>query len=181
MRPLLTIGYGNRTVPELTALLLANAVDCLVDVRSSPYSKFKPEFSKDALAAAITASGVRYEFLGQELGGRPDAPECYVDGKVDYVRVRTTEFYARGIARLKRAHDQGLRVALMCSELRPEECHRSKLIGITLAEMGIPIVHLDEQGLPRSQDEVIARLTGGQLDLFGAPAFTSRKRYEEKD
>src|SRR5258708_34788052 len=90
-----------------------------------------------------------------------------------------TEFYARGIASLKSAHDQGIRLALMCSELRPEECHRSKLIGVTLAEMGIPVVHLDEEGAPRSQDEVVARLTGGQLDLFGAPAFTSRKRYED--
>jgi Uncharacterized conserved protein len=120
---------------------------------------------------------MRYVFAGQELGGRPDAPECYVDGKVDYDRVRDTDFYARGIDRIRRALEQGMRLALMCSEMKPEECHRSKLIGVTLAEMGIPLAHIDEENEARSQDEIVARLTGGQLDLFGGPAFTSRKSY----
>jgi hypothetical protein len=68
-------------------------------------------------------------------------------------------------------------LVLMCSEGRPEECHRSKLVGVSLADLGIAVSHLDEEGLARSQDEVISRLTGGQLDLFGTPSFTSRKRY----
>jgi uncharacterized protein (DUF488 family) len=149
-----------------------------VDVRSAPYSRFKPEFSKEPLQATLSENGIRYEFLGQELGGRPESPECYVDGKVDYERVRAAEFYARGIERVRKAHGLGIRLALMCSELRPEDCHRSKLIGVTLTEMGIPPSHLDEEGAARTQDEVISRLTGGQLDLFGEPSFTSRKRYQ---
>jgi uncharacterized protein (DUF488 family) len=178
--PVLTLGYGNRSIDQVVELLTANRVECLVDVRTAPYSKFKPEFSKEALAAELTAAGIRYEFLGQELGGRPDAPECYAEGKVDYDRIRVTQFYIRGIEKLVLARRQGTRLALMCSELRPEDCHRSKLIGVTLAEMDIPVLHIDEQGELREQDEVIARLTGGQLDLFGGPAFTSRKRYGEE-
>jgi uncharacterized protein (DUF488 family) len=176
-----TIGYGNRSTGELIELLLANRVECMLDVRTAPYSKFKPEFSKEALEAAVSAAGIRYVFAGKELGGRPDAPECYVDGKVDYDLVRKAAFYLAGIERIRKAHAQGMRMALMCSELRPEECHRSKLIGVTLAELAIPVAHLDEEGVPRSQDEVIARLTGGQLDLFGGPAFTSRKRYGDAE
>jgi hypothetical protein len=65
----------------------------------------------------------------------------------------------------------------MCSEGRPEQCHRSKLIGEALALMGIPLSHIDEDGMLLSQAQVIDRLTHGQLDLFGQPAFTSRKRY----
>jgi hypothetical protein len=65
----------------------------------------------------------------------------------------------------------------MCSEGRPEQCHRSKLIGEALAAAGIPLYHIDEDGTLLSQTEVIDRLTHGQLDLFGQPAFTSRKRY----
>ena len=82
-----------------------------------------------------------------------------------------------GIERVRRAREEGIRLALMCSEGRPEDCHRSKLVGQSLAELGIPVTHLDEAGVPRTQDEVIGRLTGGQLDLFGEPSFTSRKRY----
>jgi uncharacterized protein (DUF488 family) len=175
VRMIVTIGYGSRTIEEFVGLLKKHGVECLVDVRTAPYSRFKPEFSREALAATVEAAGIRYLFGGQELGGRPDAPECYVDGKVDYDRVRTTVFYARGIERIQQAHHRGTKLVLMCSELRPEECHRSKLIGVTLAEMGIPILHIDEEGVLRTQDEVIARLTGRQLDLFGEPSFTSRK------
>jgi uncharacterized protein (DUF488 family) len=175
-----TIGYGSRSIEEFVGLLKENSIDCLVDVRTAPYSKFKPEFSKDALASSLQAAGIAYRFAGHELGGRPDAPACYVDGKVDYDLVRKTEFYARGIERIRKAHEQGMRMALFCSEQKPEECHRSKLIGVTLAEMGIPLAHLDEEGIVRPQEEVIARLTHGQLDLFGGPAFTSRKRYAEE-
>ena len=177
--PILTVGYGNRTVDELIDLLRRNGVDCLVDVRSAPYSKFKPEFSKEPLSASLSQAGIRYVFAGKELGGRPDDPSCYVDGKVDYDRVRTRPFFDNGIRRLQAMCAEGVRMALFCSELRPEECHRSKLIGVTLSEMSIPVLHLDEDGIARSQDEVIARLTGGQLDLFGGPSFTSRKSYGE--
>jgi hypothetical protein len=67
----------------------------------------------------------------------------------------------------------------MCSEGKPEQCHRSKLIGETLAGLGIPVAHIDEHDQVCSQDEVIQRLTGGQLSLFGDHEFTSRKRYSQ--
>ena len=173
-----TIGYGSRTLEEFLAVLKGNRISCLLDVRTAPYSRFRPEFSKQALEASLKERGIRYVFLGGGLGGRPDAPDCYVDGKVDYERLKEKEFYLRDIDRVRRAHEQRMRIVLMCSEGRPEECHRSKLIGVTLAEMSIPVAHLDEEGVPRSQDEIIGRLTGGQLDLFGGPSLTSRKRYE---
>ena len=175
--PGFTIGYGSRTFEELAALLEEHGITCLVDVRSAPYSRFRPEFSKQALEAALTDRGIRYVFLGDALGGRPDAPDCHVDGKVDYALVSEKDFYRRGIERIRRAHEQRIRMALMCSEGRPEECHRSKLIGASLAELGIPVTHLDEEGAPRSQEEVVRRHTHGQLGLFGQPSFTSRKRY----
>lgn len=179
-QPVFTIGYGSRSFDDLADLLAEYGITCLVDVRTAPYSRFRPEFSKAALEAALPGRGIRYVFLGDALGGRPEVPDCYVDGKVDYERVKEKEFYRRGIERVRRAREQGMRLALMCSEGRPEECHRSKLIGVSLTEQGIPVLHLDEEGIPRSQEEVIARLTGGQLDLFGAPSFTSRKRYGEE-
>src|SRR5207244_1134680 len=71
--PIFTVGYGNRSVEELIALLEENRVGFLVDVRSAPYSKFKPEFSKDALAARLADFDIRYIFLGNELGGKPNS------------------------------------------------------------------------------------------------------------
>jgi uncharacterized protein (DUF488 family) len=96
---------------------------------------------------------------------------------VDYDKVRAQPFFQSGIERLRKALEQQRRAALMCSEGRPEQCHRSKLIGEALAAAGIPVCHIDEDGGLLTQAEVIVRLTKGQMDLFGQASFTSRKRY----
>jgi uncharacterized protein (DUF488 family) len=175
--PVFTIGYGARTVDALIAVLSEHRIVFLVDVRSAPYSRFKPEYSKDALEQALKQRGIRYIYLGDALGGRPADPDCYVDDKVDYERVKGKTFYQAGIERVRTAWQRGVRFALMCSEGKPEQCHRSKLIGESLDALGIPVAHIDEHDQLRSQDEVIQRLTGGQLSLFGDHEFTSRKRY----
>ena len=175
--PIYTIGYGARDLPALLAVLKQHAIAYLIDVRTAPYSRFKPEFSKEALAKALAAQGIRYVFVGDSLGGRPDDPACYVDGRVDYDRVREQPFFQRGIERVQAAHAQQLRVVLMCSEGKPEQCHRTKLIGETLVALGIPVVHIDEADRLITHDEAILRLTDGQLNLFGQESFASRKRY----
>jgi uncharacterized protein (DUF488 family) len=178
--PLFTIGYGNRSLDQLIALLQANQVAQLIDVRSAPYSRFKPEFSRDALQAALQRHAIDYLFMGDTLGGQPDCPDCYTHGKADYDKIRSQSFYQNGIDHLHSLLRSTRRLALMCSEGRPEQCHRSKLIGETLNALGISICHIDEDNQPRSHTEVINRLTGGQLNLFDTPSFTSRKRYPAK-
>jgi uncharacterized protein (DUF488 family) len=177
LEPLFTIGYGARTLEELIAALKANRIEYLIDVRTAPYSKFKPEFSKEALERAVERAGIRYVFMGDTLGGQPKDTACQTDGKVDYDKVRVQPFFQVGMERLRKAFELQRRAALMCSEGRPEQCHRSKLIGEALAVAGIPVCHIDENGALLSQRQVIDRLTLGQLDLFGQPSFTSRKRY----
>ncbi len=179
--PIYTIGYGSRSIEEFVEVLQRFDIAYLVDVRSAPYSRYKPEFSKAELAAELQRFGIRYLFMGDTLGGQPDDENCYVNGVVDYQRVKATQLYADGIRRIRSAFAQQQRVALMCSEEKPEECHRSKLIGVTLQEGEIPVVHIDERGAPRSQVEIIDRLTGGQLPLFGEPVFHSRKRYLRRE
>src|SRR5215217_6883030 len=125
--PIYTIGYGSRTVDELIATLMQYKIGYLVDVRSAPYSRFKPEYSKEPLAASLQELGIRYLFLGDKLGGRPDDPACYSDGKVDYEKVKVQPFYQAGLERVEQAFRQQVRVVLMCSEGKPTQCHRSKL------------------------------------------------------
>ncbi|MDX1664603.1 MAG: DNA helicase RecQ [Candidatus Promineifilaceae bacterium] len=152
--PVYTIGYGARSIEEFLAALAAHRIDFLLDVRTAPYSRYKPEFSKAALEQALRAAGVRYVFLGDALGGRPDDADCYTDGRVDYEKVAQKPFYQAGIERLQRAFAQQQRVALMCSEGKPESCHRSALIGRTLADLDIPVMHIDENGRLKTQVEV---------------------------
>lgn len=178
--PIYTIGYGARTIEQLLAVLAAQQIAFVIDVRSAPYSRYKPEFNKDALQREIQTHQIRYTYMGDTLGGRPADPDCYRDDKVDYDRVRQMDFYWQGIRRVQQAFAQQLRVVLLCSEGKPENCHRSKLIGETLTELGIPVLHIDENDQLVDQAAVTARLTAGQLSLFGSHGFTSRKRYASK-
>jgi uncharacterized protein (DUF488 family) len=164
---------------ELIALIHLHGIRFLVDVRSQPYSRYKPEFSHDALRSRLKEAGITYLFLGDKLGGRPEDPECYRQGKVDYEKCRQQPAFREGLARLRTAWEKNLRVVLLCSEGKPEECHRSKLIGAALVEESIPVLHIDEHGELLTQEQITLRVTGGQPDLFDAPAemLTSRRRY----
>lgn len=177
MVPIYTIGYGGRSIEQFIAVLERYGIRYLVDVRTAPYSRFKPEFSRAPLEAALQAAGVRYVYMGDTLGGQPADDDCYTDGKADYEKVRTKGFYLQGIERIRTAFEQQQPVALMCSEGKPEQCHRSKLIAPSLLDIGVAVEHIDENDQIKRQDEVLFALTGGQLGLFGEPTFTSRKRY----
>lgn len=171
----LSIGYGDRPWDEFSHRLKAHDVQFLVDVRSRPGSR-QPEFNREALEVLLGKIGVKYVFMGDTLGGQPDDPDCYIDGKVDYETVQSREFFQRGLSRLKAAAAGGHRVAMMCSELDPERCHRSKLIGAALEKEHIEVRHIDRDGSLATQEQVIARLTGGQTSLFEL-GMTSRGRY----
>ena len=177
--PIFTIGYGSRPIAAFIAVLRAHQIAYLLDVRSQPYSRYQPDYSQKALAQHLETAGIRYVFMGDALGGRPDDPACYTDGKVDYDKVAAQPFYRQGVDRLQAAYRQQARAALMCSEGKPEQCHRSKLIGRTLVAAGVPVVHIDEHDQLVTQVEVLLRVVNHQPSLFGDDfhQLTSRKRY----
>lgn len=156
--PIYTIGYGARDMHSFLGVLQSNQIQYLIDVRSSPYSRYKPEFSKHALQTALRANGIRYLFLGDTLGGRPADDACYTDGKPDYEKLAGKPAFQGSINRLLTASHQGQRVALMCSEGKPENCHRSKLIGQVLTEKGIEVLHIDEVDAILSQKDILLRM-----------------------
>ncbi len=164
--PIYTIGHGNRTLEEFISLLQRYEIAFVIDVRSQPYSRYTPHFSRDALQASLQEQQMRYIFMGDALGGRPQDEQCYVNGKPEYAIIKTKPFFLQGIERLRTAWEKQLRVALLCSEAKPQDCHRSKLIGNTLVEQGIAIAHIDERGLCKEQAEINTLLTGGQQLLF---------------
>ena len=171
--PIYTIGYGSRSIEQFIEVLREHEVAYLIDVRSAPYSRYKPEFSREPLEAKLQRHRIRYVFMGDTLGGRPDDEDCYdLEGKVDYAKLKITERYLGGIQRLQSAFDQQQRVVLMCSEGKPEQCHRSKLIGESLEEQNIRVIHIDENDELQSHEKFIKQLTGqqateqsGQLEL----------------
>ena len=174
-----TIGYGARSLPDVLELLVERGVTYLLDVRSSPYSRYNPDFSQHPLQQRASERGLVYVFLGDSLGGRPENPDSYADGRVDYERMAQSESFQGGLARLKTIHQKQIPAVLLCSEVKPEMCHRTKLIGEELAKAGILISHIDADGTVVSHVEVMRRVTGAQLPMLAelAPPLRSRKRY----
>ncbi len=178
-KPLYTIGHGNRKSEDFLALLKEFGIEYLIDVRSQPYSKFNPQYNQNELKFFLERNGIKYVFMGDNIGGRPKDTSCYdSEGKVDYEAVKTKEFFINGIDRLKTAYNKDINVVIMCSESKPCECHRSKLIGRVLNTDNIILKHIDENGKVKDQATVINELNKGlsAIDLFGNPInVTSRK------
>jgi uncharacterized protein (DUF488 family) len=181
--PIYSIGHGNRKIDDFLNVLKNYGIEYLIDVRSQPYSKYNPQFNQNDLKYFLEQSGITYVFMGDSIGGRPSDPTCYDDeGKVDYQKVKEKNFFKLGLERLKTAYDKNIPIAIMCSESKPCECHRSKLIGRALAEQNIYLKHIDEKGKLKTQADVINELNKGLSDITLFPDeiainTTSRKSY----
>lgn len=164
---LLTIGHGTRELDDFIALLREHDVQVVTDVRTSPYSAYTPAYNKEALQAALRSAGIVYVFMGDSLGGRPEGEEYYTDGHADYTKMATRPAFLAGLDRLESGLTQNYRIALLCSEARPEICHRTRLVARSMTARGRVVMHIDEAGRLVDHEQVMARITGGQAELFG--------------
>ena len=155
-----TIGHSTHALNVFTALLQMHGVTAVADVRSKPYSRFNPQFNREPFAEALGMDGIRYVYLGNVLGGRPEDPGCYKDGQVCYDRTATTKSFRSGLARVVLGAAK-YRIALMCAEKEPLDCHRTLLVSPALHEQGVNVAHIHADGRMETHDEAMDRL----LDL----------------
>ena len=152
-----TIGHSNHALPDFLSLLQNCGINVLADVRSSPFSKFSPQFNARDLEQAIKDAGLRYTFFGDSLGGRPQGNEFYDDaGHVLYGRVAVAPFFLAGLAKMRRGIDRGTKIALMCSEENPLICHRCLLVGRVLERENVRVLHIRGTGKIQTTSELDA-------------------------
>lgn len=162
MSNFLTLGHSNHTMEAWLALVRQHNLDVVVDTRSSPYSKYVPQFDRELMQRALEEAEVRYLFLGAELGGRPANPAYYdTAGHVLYSRLRDDARFQAAIARLETGIEK-FTVALLCGEEDPAHCHRRLLIGRVLTEHGHTMVHIRGDGRVES-DAAVAHSSGKPL------------------
>ncbi len=176
---ILSVGHGNKSIETFILELKSFDVKYLIDIRSKPYSKYSSQFNQEVLMHFLEKENIRYVFMGDLLGGLPQDISCYTEGKVDYDKLKTKEFFIAGLNRLELANEKELNSAIMCSENNPSECHRTKLIGVELQKRGIELRHIIAIKKEKTQNQVILELTKGNglMSLFGEESFTSRKQY----
>ena len=162
-RPVFTIGHSNHPLDAFLTLLAQHRIETLADVRSTPYSRFNPHFNRKALAAVLDTQGIRFAWFGNELGGRPDDPACFENGRVSYERTARTDRFRNGLRRLiDEVNDR--RTAIMCAEREPLDCHRTLLVGHALDRREIRVRHILANGDLEDNEDAMDRL----LAMYGS-------------
>ncbi len=147
-----TIGHSNHEFADLLALLRQHSIQMVVDVRSSPYSRYVPQANRETLSRALESAGIAYRWMGDRLGGKPE-------GVVpDYDKLRTSPAFQQGIADLLKLA-VNLSTALMCSEGDHRQCHRHKLITPALLDQGVHVLHIQPDGSLIDEDKEPRQLT----------------------
>jgi uncharacterized protein (DUF488 family) len=166
-----TIGHSNHPIEHFIGLLQPHGITALADVRSTPYSRFNPQFRREKLQAALASAGIQYVFLGQELGARSEDPAVYdATGRVSYALLAKTDLFRSGIARLKTGM-AGHRISMMCAEREPLDCHRTILVSRELVREGVPVTHILVDGTLEPHEHAMQRLANSlklpDADMFG--------------
>jgi|SRR5947209_882355 len=144
-----TVGHSTHSLERLGAILQANGVRQIADVRRMPRSRRMPHFNVESLAHSLPEAGIAYAHL-PELGGfrkpLPDSPNSAWEnesfrGYADYMQ---SEAFRDALDRLTElAHP----TAIMCAEALWYRCHR-RLIADALTARGQSVLHIRSDGRP---------------------------------
>jgi uncharacterized protein (DUF488 family) len=168
-----TIGHSTYEQGYFVQLLQNHGITAICDIRSVPFSRKNPQFNRDVLEESLHEHGMVYRFLGRELGARSDNPDCYESGKVQYSRLVATESFRQGIKQVLRGLRENFRIALMCAEREPLNCHRSILVARHLVNLKLTVEHIHGDGSLESHDAAISRLVG-MFNMLQEDMFLSR-------
>jgi uncharacterized protein (DUF488 family) len=179
--PVFTIGHSNLEIGNFVARLKRHGIQAIADVRSSPYSQYNPQFNRELLQESLHNHGITYVFLGKELGARRSERECYLDGRADYGLISQTPAFRRGIERVTQGAAK-MRVALMCAEKDPIDCHRCILVTPHLRQLGLQVLHILSDGLLEDHEQTELRLLHlyalEEKDLFASPEENVARAYK---
>lgn len=169
-----TVGHSNVTMEDFLQLLARHSIQVVVDVRSSPYSRYATHFSQAPLKKALREHGLYYLFMGDAIGGVPQSSQFYdTEGHVLYGKIVATEAFQSAIKRLLDGITN-YHVTLMCGEEPPEGCHRHHMIAKVLRERGVRVLHIRGDGSLEDDEDVARRNRLGTKDnpnqhtLFGS-------------
>lgn len=174
-----TIGYSTFEIDEFVATLKLYHITALSDVRSSPYSKFKPDYNREPLAKKLKENGIQYVFLGDNLGAKSEDRSMYKNGIVDFELISKSDNFKKGVKRLIDGSEK-YTIALMCAEKDPLECHRSILISKNISSI-FNVLHIHNASFVESNVQLERRLEKqfglDQAVLFGD---TLKMAYEKQ-
>lgn len=172
-----TIGHSTHGIDTFLTLLEGHSIRAIGDVRSSPYSRMLPHFNREPLKLRLAGSQIKYVFLGKELGARTEDPSCYEDDRALYSRIARSENFLEGLERVGEGASR-FRLALMCAEKDPLDCHRAILVARELEARGLRVRHILADGGLEEHSATVRRLRR-KLRIAESDMFTSQAELDE--
>lgn len=182
---LFTIGHTNHTHENFIKLLKMHSINYVLDVRSTPYSKFTDQFNKEVISNVLKSNGINYYYMGKSFGARQEDKLLYTpEGYLDFEKTRESEQFKTGLKSVIKGLNEGNNIALMCTEKDPFDCHRTIMVSRGFELEGIEVQHIHEDGHLESQEEINDRLIHNlekknKVDIYQPSFFEPQKSYEE--
>lgn len=183
MNTLYTIGYSSFEMTSFINTLQKHNINAIADVRSLPYSKFKPDFNREQLSEILKENSIRYVFLGNSCGARIKDPLCFINEKASYKSITETIQFKKGLSRIIKGL-QKYTIALLCAEKDPINCHRNILICRNLKDFDIEIIHILESDFiernTHSEERLLNDFNFDQNELFLSKDELLEEAYDKK-
>lgn len=176
-----TIGYAGFEIDDFIKVIKEYHINSLIDVRSSPFSKFYSDYNKPNLCKALHEKGIFYQNYNREFGARQVDKIFYPNGYLDFSIFTKSTNFLEGMNKITNAIPLGYRFVLMCSEKDPITCHRAIMVGKAFFDNGVSINHILSNGRIITQSDIETRLLDmyypdrDQLTLFGEQLSDEKK------
>ena len=163
------IGHSNYPYDKLINMIKKYDINCVVDIRETPYSKYNIQYNKEAFNESLRNSGFLYIYMGKEFGAKRTNKDVYTqEGYADFEKVAKEDIFLNGIERLKKGCQMGYRIVLLGAMQEPIRCHRSIMLGKYLNEKGFDVKYIMHEGNLAYQEDIEESL----LDKY----FSDRKQ-----
>lgn len=150
-----TIGHSNYTMERLIDMLEYYNINCVVDIRGTPYSKYNIQFDKEAIRYTLTNAGFVYIYMGKELAAKRIRKNSYNnEGYSNFEEVIKEEEFKRGVERLRNGCEKGYKIILLGAMQDPIRCHRSILVGRELVKNDFDVKHILDDYSIVTQDDI---------------------------
>ena len=162
-KTLLSIGHSQHQVDYFINLLKSHDVNYILDVRNTPYSQFAASYNRESIRPVLQSNGIEYAFMGNYFGARPTDSSLYsTNGYLDFEKVANSSRFKKGFDNVAKGVKQGYRIAFMCTEKDPIECHRAILVTNAFYKAGYSVEHIMPDNTIQTQQDINERL----LDMY---------------
>lgn len=159
------IGHSNYLFEKFVKMLKKYNIDCVVDIRGTPYSKYNTQYNKEVFETNLKKQGFIYIYMGLEFGVIRKNKVSYInEGYADFEKVVKEDIFLDGINRLKKGCNMGYKIALVGAMQEPIRCHRGMLLGRELNKVGFDVKYIMHDESLKTQSYIEEQLLDKYFD-----------------